>query len=191
MTTRQLVRNRGDDVAVLNVHTGEVLDLRDATPEDLAQAREGLVRLTEEVRDAAVLLDAEIVARVDAAVRAGQVDRYTVRVGDYQIRVPSPEAGGKVDVEALRSELLQKVADESLDLTSEAIENAFKAKTIYALSRSIYSTLAKQEPELEGLLKRHTGPPERRRATVTVLSGSTPMTVAAGDVIEGQESFSW
>jgi hypothetical protein len=176
---------------VMNVRTGELLDLRAAAFVELAEGREGLARLAEEVKDGNVLFDAEIVARVDAAVRSGEIDKYTVRVGDYEIRVPSPEAGGKVNVEALRDDLMRRVAAGTLDLTEEAVDRAFKAKTTYALNRSAYGTLSKQEPELEALLKRHTGPSERRRATVTVLPGSTPVVVAADDVIEGQEAFRW
>jgi hypothetical protein len=176
---------------VMNVRTGELLDLRASTPEELAQAREGLTRLGEEVTDGKVLLDAELVARVDAAVRSGEIGSYTVQVGGYQIRVPSPEAGGRVDTDALRRDLIERVGAGALDLDRAAIDRAFKAKTVYTLDRSAYRTLSKQEPELEALLKRHTGPPERRRATVTVLDGTDTAAVAAGDVIEGQEAFSW
>lgn len=188
-----LVQLTHDD-RVLNVRTGEQLDLHEAASEELAQAREGLATLRRELDEASAQLDREIVARVDAAIRAGEIDKYTVRVGEYEIKVPSPEAGGKVDAAALREELRGRVRE--LGLTLEAVNLAFKTKTSYVLDRSAYNTLAKQEPELEALLKRHTGPPERRRATVTVLPGKTgrqPVAVAAveGGAISGEESFPW
>ena len=182
------------DDRVMNVRTGELLNLRDSSPEDLAQAREGLAALRRELDNAAVLLDAEIVARVDTAVRAGEVDKYTVRVGGYEIKVPSPEAGGELDVHALRQDLIERVNAGTLNLESHAVEGAFTAKTVYTLRRSVYHTLAKQEPELEALLKRHTGPPSRRRATVSPLPGmDAPVAVAAAadNVIEDKGSFPW
>jgi hypothetical protein len=180
---------------VLNVHTGEQLDLRAAPVDELAQAREGLTALRREIDDAAVMLDAEIVGRVDTAIRAGEISQYSVQVGGFEIKVPSPEAGGKVDAAALREELLGRVTGHTLDLTRDAVLLAFKSKTTYTLDRSAYNTLAKQEPELHELLKRHTGPPERRRATVTLLPGTgregAVTVVAAEDAGQEEEEFPW
>ena len=92
---------RADD-RVMNVRTGELLDLREAPADDLAEAREGLVALRHEIDEANVLLDAELVARIDTAIRTGEIDRYTVRIGPYEVKVPSPEAGGVVDAGALQ-----------------------------------------------------------------------------------------
>jgi hypothetical protein len=185
---------RGDSV-VMNVRTGELVDIRNSTFEDVAQTREGLAALKREIDEASVLLDAELAARIDTAIRAGQIDKYTVRVGDYEVKVPSPEAGGEVDAHALRQDLIARSNAGAIDLERSAIDGAFKTKTTYTLNRSVYNTLAKQEPELEALLKRHTGPPSRRRATVTAIASQPrPVPVAAvaeGETIGSEEEFPW
>lgn len=171
---------------VINVRTGELLDLVAASPEQLAQAREGLTALGHEVDDAKSRLDAEIVARVDAAMRSGEISQYTnIRLGDYAVTVRSPE--GKVNDRTLRHELLERAGD--YGLSRNAVAGAFKTTVSYKLNRRIYSALAKQAPALNEVLRRHTEP-GRRRATVTAITGSTPPVAVAADVIEGQESFS-
>jgi hypothetical protein len=161
-----LARVRDDD-HVVNVRTGELLELKHAASDELAAARAALVDHKREVDAAIAQLDEELVGRVDRAVRDGEMSGYSVRLPGWEIRVPSPTAGGKLDAGALRAATLAR-ADE-LGLAPAAIEQAFASTTSYTLRRAKWNTLVSQAPELTDLLRVHTGPPDRRRATVTPL----------------------
>jgi hypothetical protein len=153
--------------AVLDIDTGEAVNPDTAPTDQLARMRAAYTSLRHQLDEATSRIDAELVGRVDQAVRSGQLRGYTARVDGWEIRVPSPTAGGRVAVSALRRAMLER-ADE-LELADEAIEQAFTASTIYKLNRQVFNAIAKQAPELQRLLEQHTSPPASRRATVTVL----------------------
>jgi len=152
---------------ILDIDTGEAVTVADADTSQLARMRVAYTSLRHQLDDATARIDAELVKRVDHAVRTGELRGYTARVDGYQIQVPSPTAGGRVATGMLRRVLLER-ADE-LELSDLAIEQAFTPKTRYTLNRAVYNTIAKQAPALHRLLEEHTGEPPARRATVTSL----------------------
>ena len=56
----------------------------------IGATREALAVLDYERKAAIAVLDAEIVARTDASIRAGELDSHTFTVGDYRIEVDTP-----------------------------------------------------------------------------------------------------
>lgn len=136
--------------AVLNLATGEVLSLADASLDELAEARERLGQLWHTRTTAAMMIDAELVRRADVALSQGEsfgrTERFAVSV----------DRGGAVqyDSNALRAELCQKAARGELPITLQAVERAF-AVTQYRLDLSTWRNLTKRWPELEEIAERH------------------------------------
>ena len=153
-----------DDAHVVNPATGQVLALAEAPIAELAEARAALTALDHERKSALALLDAEIVARTDAAVRRGEVSAYTFTVEGYHLQVDTPAQLGRVDVKALRAELLADA--EALELTLDGVEALFTPRTTYTLSLSRWNTMARQVPEIEAYRRRHAAP-LRRSVSVT------------------------
>lgn len=187
MNTSTLVRRVIDaDGRVINARTGEMLELKHAAPEDLADARLAFAALKAEIDDAVVRLDSELVGRIDQAVSTGELGGYTAHIGAYEIRAPSPTAGGKLNATGLRAAALDQATE--LGLSHAAIVQAFDEKVTYTLRRKHWRTLTTQAPALADLLREHTGPPERRRVTVVRLE-SAPAPVEAS--VEEEKEFPW
>lgn len=145
---------------ILNVRTGEILDLESASLDDLAEARDGLGELWHARTEAARLIDAELVRRADEALAAGEdfgrTGRFTVSV----------DRGGAVvyDSNAMRAELMRRVKAGELPITEQAVERAFVV-TQYRLDLVMWRNLCKRWPELAEIGERHTAP-KRRAAHV-------------------------
>ena len=154
-----------DPEHVLNVATGELLDLAQADTIELAAAREALAELDRQRKTALAQLDAELVSRADEAVRSGDLDSLTFTVGDYRIEVDAPTKRSTETAE-LRAALLDLAGRGELDLAPAAVENAFIARTTFYRHIARWNNLARQAPEIELLLDDHSSP-ARRYAKVT------------------------
>jgi hypothetical protein len=141
---------------VLDVRTGELLSVREASLDDLAGARHALAALYFQRNEAAALIDRELVARRDEAVRNGE--RLDAR--DWTISV---DRGGGVryDSNALRSDLLERWGRGELTITKQAIERAFVVRQYYLLLRE-WDTLCKIAPELRAIGDMHATPVPRK-----------------------------
>lgn len=156
MAGLELVQGGG----VLNLRTGELLSLKEASLDDLAEAREALADLWHERTTAAMMIDAELVERADAALAVGE---EFGRTGRFQVSV---DRGGAVayDSVGLRAELMARARRGDLPITSLAVEHAFRV-TQYRLDRSRWANLTKRWPELAEIAERFTQP-IRRKAKV-------------------------
>ena len=112
--------------AVLNLATGEVLSLADASLDELAEARERLGQLWHTRTTAAMMIDAELVRRADVALSQGEsfgrTERFAVSV----------DRGGAVqyDSNALRAELCQKAARGELPITLQAVRTGVRSDSV-------------------------------------------------------------
>lgn len=109
--------------AVLNPVTGELVDLRSAPTEVLAEAIVDLATQHEEMAEFKRAIEATLIERLDADAT------WTLRVGDpkgnaqFEIKAPSPEAGATVYLaDRLEGELQGLIDDERI--TPEAASKA-------------------------------------------------------------------
>ena len=107
---------------VLNLRTGEMLVLSEAALDDLAEARLALGELWHMRTTAAMMVDAELIRRADAATLAGEDFGHGARFRLY------PDRGGarQYDSNAIRADLLQRWNRRELPgVTLGAIERLF------------------------------------------------------------------
>lgn len=152
-----LTRLAPDAGHVANPETGELLDLARADTDQLAALREALTELDRERKTALRQVDAEIVARTDAALASGELSQHSFDVGEFHIEVPSIEASRKVDVMSLWGALLKRAP--ALGIAERVIDDLFVAR--YYLGKSRWNTLIRQHPELEQLYGEHAEPGPR------------------------------
>lgn len=113
------------DLTIIDRLHGEILDVRDATTERLAQAVTNMQELRAQLADEEKLVSDELIARLDREAR------WTLSVGDpregrvWVIKAPSPEAGTTVyPPDLLEHELRQLV--ERGTITADAAAMALK-----------------------------------------------------------------
>jgi len=145
---------------VLNLATGQVLELEDATLDELAEARERLGELWHERTTAAMMIDAELVRRADAALATGEDFGRTERFAVYVDR------GGAVqyDSNAMRADLMARAQRGELPITTEAVERAFHVSQ-YRLDLHVFNNWRKRWPQLAEIGELH-ATPKRRSAKV-------------------------
>lgn len=144
---------------VVNLRTGEMLVLADASVDDLAEAREALGELWHIRTTAAMMLDAELVRRADEALRTGEDFGRGARFRVYVDR------GGAVvyDSNGLRADLLQRLNRGELPgVTLGGIERLF-AVSQYRLDLKRWRDICKSNPDLAQIGERHTT--AKRRGT--------------------------
>lgn len=146
----------GTDIVVIP-GTGEVLDPRTLTAEQLVRVRAGLAELSSELAAAKTAVNLEITRRIDQENREGG-SGYTWRIGGWKVTVPSPAAGGRLRDDALRDELIRQEPDIDVD-------RLFQRKTTFTLRMDRWRNLVKQRPELDEYRVFHTAPGPR---TVTI-----------------------
>ena len=139
--------------------TGEVLDLRTLTRDQLINVRAGLGDLAAELSAARGAVNLEITRRIDHE-NASSGSGYTWHAAGYKVTVTSPAAGGTLNAEALRSDL---VREHPTDVDHEAL---FARKTTYTLRRDRWNRLIKQRPDLDDLRIRNTAPATSRTVTI-------------------------
>ena len=152
----QLVREAG----VYDPGTGEVVALDQASTDELTDLRDALTQLDYERREALHQVEAEIVARTDAAIANGELAQYSFDVGRWHVQVQSPAAAQHVDVPELWRELLANA--ERLGLAERAVNDLFVApRPKHYLHRQRWATLVRLHPELEQLRALHAVPTRR------------------------------
>jgi hypothetical protein len=156
MSRLELVRGVS---AVLNVPTGEVLELEDATLDELAEARESLKQIRNDATTAGLMIDAELVRRADQALATGEDFGETERFRVYVAR------GGAYDYdsEGLRKELLERAGRGELPITVEAVERAFTVRTKHVVNLSVFNSMCKRWEVLREIRERYLKP--KRRTT--------------------------
>ena len=152
----ELIRGTG---AVLNVRTGEVLELATAATADLADAREALTSLDSERKIATRMVDEEIVRRTDEAYRTGEIRAFSYECGPWLVSV---DTGAKriYDSNALRKELFEQAREGQLPITERAVERLFVVRDYYLLLRE-WTSMTRRWPELAEYGERHSHPARR------------------------------
>lgn len=162
MTGLALVLAR-DEGHVVNPRTAALVPIANASTEELADMRDALTALDYDRKTAMHMIDEEIVRRTDAAIRDGEIEDYTFQVGAYKLEVDTGSAR-RVQVEQLRSALLEQVERGLLRLTPRAIEELFSIKRYLQLAK--LRKLAIREPTLLAAYEEHSTP-VRRAVKVT------------------------
>jgi hypothetical protein len=146
----------GGNDAVLNLRTGEMLVLADASLDDLAEARLALGELWHTRTTAAMMLDAELVRRADEALRTGDDFGHGAR---FRVFV---DRGGALDYNsnALRAALLAKADAGEIELTRDAVDRLFKVSQ-YRLDLKRWADVVKRWPDLAELGELHSSPKRR------------------------------
>jgi hypothetical protein len=139
--------------------TGEVLDLRTLTKDQLINVRAGLGDLAAELASARATVNLEITRRIDHE-NATSGSGYTWHGAGYKVTVSSPTAGGALNAEGLRLDLIR---EHPTDIDHEAL---FLRKTSYTLRRDRWHALIKQRPDLDDLRVRNTAPASGRTVTI-------------------------
>jgi hypothetical protein len=162
----ELIRGTG---GVLNVRTGEVLELATAPTADLADVREALTALDSERKIASRMVDEEIVRRTDEAYRTGELRAFTYDCGPWLVSV---DTGAKrlYDSNALRKELLALASAGQLPITERAVEGLFVVRD-YHLRLREWASMSRRWPELVEYGERHSHPARRY---VRVTAKATP-----------------
>ena len=155
-----LARLAPDSEHVVHPGTGELILAADAPTETLVEIRDALAQLDYERKAALGTVDAVIIARVDEAERSGELDSREFTLGDWRVRV-DPPTKRTVDYTAARAELLGLARRGEIVLDSQAIENAFAAKTTYTLRKRIWNALVQHAPEIERVLDEYAEPARR------------------------------
>jgi hypothetical protein len=132
--------------------TGEVIDLRNATDQQLAEVRTDLIELGRQRNTAAGQIDDELVRRADAAFRNGDHDSHTWTAGDYKIAVDVKHPT-RIDAGGLRAALLRLVDDGAVNFTEARVRQTFIPT--YKLHLERWASLVKLDPELEQLRADH------------------------------------
>lgn len=100
-------------------HHGEILDLRAASTERLAQCIDEMNELRARLRDVEEIVARELLNRMDRQAL------WTVRVGDYEIKAASPNVGCEVYPERELEEALVELVDAQV-ISPEAASMALK-----------------------------------------------------------------
>jgi hypothetical protein len=132
------------EVSVVNPTTGELVDLRNAEPDEIAAALEGIRDWENSARTAKQLISAEIHARMDRSAS------WTLRAGDYELRGQSPDRSGW-DVNRLREVLYDLVGTGAI--TPEAADEAVKAEVKYSVSKRGLNALLKLGGDIAAALR--------------------------------------
>jgi hypothetical protein len=152
----ELIRGVGH---VLNVRTGELVELATATTEDLADTREALTSLDSERKIATRMVDEEMVRRTDEAYRTGEITAFTFDAGPWLVSV---DTGTKrvYDSNALRKELLELAGEGQLPITERAVERLFVVRDYYLRLRD-WTSMTRRWPELTEYGERYSHPARR------------------------------
>lgn len=150
------------DRHVLIPGSGELVSLDDAT-DQLAGHRLWLKEMAEAMRDAARVLDDELLRRADKAVT------YTYRGSGLEVTMDGPDR--KVyDAEPLRAELVALAEQGVIDDT--AVEKAIKVETTYKAMASGIKALKKLGGAVVEAIERHESEnPRPRQVRVTKRGG--------------------
>ena len=145
--------------------TAEILDLRTLTKDQLINIRAGLTDIAAEFASAKSAVNEEIIRRIDEE-NALAGSGLTWHSAGWQITVSSPVAGGTLNAEGLRMDLIR---EHPTDIDYEAL---FVRKVSYTLRRDRWNNLIKQRPDLDDLRVRNTAPaPARKVSIVPVRQG--------------------
>jgi hypothetical protein len=140
-------------------HTGEALNLEQSSLAGLADARDQIGQLEQQLREVKQVIDAEVTARMDLT------RLWTLHDGSWTLHAPSDALVPVWDKEALRKELLVLFAEGQI--TVEAADRAVSIVESLKLNVAGVKALLKN-PQLAERLEQHVRlvAPENRRVTV-------------------------
>ncbi len=134
---------------------GEVVDLSGPT-DGIASTLDRVRELEGELREFKRGLGVELTRRIDEAVRTGESQTYTARVGRFKLSVPSPKPGEEIDAPALRGALLDLARTEGAPITPGAVLRAFERIVKLKPRKRALNALAAQDPRIAELMRMHT-----------------------------------
>jgi hypothetical protein len=107
--------------------TGEVLSVRDASTEQLAEFTTNCQQAREEIGDAERIVSNELLDRLDKSAA------WTQRVGSFELKAPSPTAGTETyPSDMLRDALVQLV--DARTISEDAAGNALQRRLVLELA---------------------------------------------------------
>lgn len=150
---------RQERAVVADLATGEVLDVENATTDELAGYLAGARDFEGRVRAAKRTVADELLARMDRAAQ------WTVVAGAFKVSGDSPAAKVTYDGEALAADLDQLVADDLL--APNAAANAVERVTSWKVSQAGVNALLKLGGAVAETVERHRAEePKDRRVSV-------------------------
>ncbi len=120
MTSTQIAPVPGGQV--LDRSSGELIDLREASTDRLARFLDEAAELVSLVGEARAQAEREVLRRMDEEAT------WTARVGDFELRAPSPEAGMTYWDEEALEEVLDDLVERGL-VSEQAAAAALEVET--------------------------------------------------------------
>lgn len=149
---------------IVNPATGELVNL-DGPTDVLAGQLADIRELEAHLREVKRAFTAEVVARMDKAVERGESKGWTVRVGPWTLKAPSPAPTVEYDVEALRHAL--DLLAEVDAIGDEAVDSALIPTITYKVNRTALNALAKVNKHVAAAIAEHSREVQKdRRVTV-------------------------
>lgn len=149
---------------IANPVTGEIVSLdgpTDVLAEQLSEIRDFEAFL----RDLKRALTVELVGRMDKAVETGEAGSWTVRVGPWTIKAPSPAPTVEYDTHALR-DALDELADLGV-IGPDAVDRVCQPTLTYKVDRRALTTLSKANAAVAKAVAEHSREVQKdRRVTV-------------------------
>lgn len=149
---------------IVNPATGELVSLDG--PTDLLASQLADIRALEALlREVKRAFTGEVVARMDKAVETGESGSWTVRVGPWTLKAPSPAPTVEYDTQALR-DALDALADLGV-IGPEAVDRVCQPILTYKVNRSALTTLSKANAQVAKVVAEHSREVQKdRRVTV-------------------------
>jgi hypothetical protein len=130
-----VLRESADRVRLFSPSTGEEVIPADAATNTLAEVRDAIRTVEEDLRLAKQTIDAELIGRMDSAAK------WSVSVGGFKLSAPSPAPSVEYDAQALRGRLEELVADGLLSM--QAVDAAVEVVTTFKVRAAGVNALRK------------------------------------------------
>jgi hypothetical protein len=154
----------GNPITLTDPITGELVTMEspiETLGEYLVDVREYESLLRESKR----IVNQEIAARIDAAVRAGESREFTIHSHGLKISVPSPEPATEYDADDLHAGLMELV--DARALTIDAVNEVIETTVTLKVRRSPLNTLMKLDAQVREIAEKAKRlVPKERRAKV-------------------------
>jgi len=149
---------QGEAVSVIHPDTGEILELKDATDQQLAEWILAVRSWEANARTAKAFVSREAHRRMDADAKWSRP-----LAGGMTLRGESPEVV-EYDADALRAELLALIKEGKI--SADAAKDALKREVVYTPSKRGINALLKLGGDVKARVKACASPKERRSLKV-------------------------
>lgn len=154
----------GEAITLMNPVTGQQITM-DSPIEFLAEYLVDVREYESLLRESKRIVNQEIAARVDAAVRSGESREFTIRSQGLKISVPSPQPATEYDADELYAGLMELV--DQKELTIDAVNEVIETTVTLKVRRQPLNTLMKLDARVRELAdKAKRLVPKERRAKV-------------------------